>query len=118
MSHEILTARIPLQTDKHGTMRIGQTRVPLDSVVFAFHSGSSAEEIVQQFSTLDLADVYAVLGYYLRNREKMDDYLHRRQTEAEAFRDTLNERHQLTGIRERLLARKHAQEEKDASTGI
>ena len=108
MSQDIFTIPIPLHTDQQGTMRIGQTRVTLDSVVAAFHTGSSAEEIVQQYSTLDLGDVYAVLGYYLRNRDSLDAYLHQRQTKAEAIRDTLMEKHQLTGIRERLLARKQS----------
>ena len=89
-------------------MRIGQTRVTLDSVVAAFHTGASAEEIVQQYSTLDLGDVYAVLGYYLRNRNTLDAYLRQRQSEAETLRESLTEKHQLVGIRERLLTREQA----------
>ena len=108
MSQDILTASIPLRTDQQGTMRIGQTRVTLDSVVAAFHTGASAEEIVQQYSTLDLGDVYAVLGYYLRNRDTLDAYLRQRQSEAESLRESITEKHQLVGIRERLLTREQA----------
>ena len=34
----------------------------------------TAEEIVQQYPTLDLADIYTVIAYYLRNREDVDAY--------------------------------------------
>ncbi len=53
---------VPLITDDHGVMRIGKTRVPLDNVVFAFNHGSSPEEIVMSYPTLELADVYAVVS--------------------------------------------------------
>ena len=99
-------------------MRIGQTRVTLDSVVAAFHTGASAEEIAQQYSTLDLGDVYAVLGYYLRNRNTLDAYLRQRQSEAETLRESITEKHHLVGIRERLLTRKQAWEDRDAPSGI
>jgi hypothetical protein len=34
--------------------------------------------MVEQFPTLDLADVYAVIGYYLRHRADVDAYVERR----------------------------------------
>ena len=56
---------VPLRTNGDGVVRVGSTRIPLDTVVTVFDLGASPEEIVQQFSALDLADVYAVIGYYL-----------------------------------------------------
>ncbi len=58
---------IPLRTDSDGVVRVGSTRVPLDTVVTVFDLGASPEEIVQQFPALGLADVYAVIGYYLHH---------------------------------------------------
>ena len=59
----IAPTQIPLNVSPDGVIRVGQTRVTLDTVVEAFADGATAEEIVQQYPTLKLADVYLVLGY-------------------------------------------------------
>ena len=118
MSAETSTGFSPLKTDEHGVIRVGQTRVTLDSVVVAFKEGATAEEIVHHYPTLALADVYAVLSYYLRNQKEVETYLQQRQARAEQIRQHLDERHQLSGIRERLLARQKNQAgQDDASPG-
>ena len=43
------------------------TRVSPDSVIFAFNQGSAPEEIVYDFATLTLSEVYATISYYLPN---------------------------------------------------
>lgn len=65
----------PLQADRDGVIRVGGTRVTLDSVVRAFDEGHTAEEIVSHFPALRLADVYAVISYYLNNRAAVREYL-------------------------------------------
>ena len=105
MSAETSTGFSPLKTDEHGVIHIGQTRVTLDRVVVAFKECATAVEIVHHYPTLALADVYAVLSYYLRNQKEVATYLQQRQAHAEQIRQQLDERHQLSGIRERLLAR-------------
>src|SRR5215470_8610969 len=52
------TEIIPLTVDAHGVLRVGNTRVTLDTVIAAFADGATAEEIVQQYPSLHLADVY------------------------------------------------------------
>ncbi len=47
----------PLQTDTNGVVRVGGTRVTLDTVVYAFEEGTTAEEIVQQYPSLQLGNV-------------------------------------------------------------
>ena len=59
----LTTEIIPLTADAHGVLRVGNTRVTLDTVLAAFADGATAEEIVQQYSSLQLADVYSVIGY-------------------------------------------------------
>ncbi|HEV8486180.1 MAG TPA: DUF433 domain-containing protein [Blastocatellia bacterium] len=68
----ISTDSSPLRKDADGVIRVGGTRVSLDSVVVAFHDGSTPEEIVQQYPTLGLADTYAAVAYYLNHREEVD----------------------------------------------
>jgi uncharacterized protein (DUF433 family) len=48
--------------DQAGVLRVNGTRVSLDSVIFAFNEGSTPEEIAQQYTTLNLADIYAVIS--------------------------------------------------------
>src|SRR4051812_40163380 len=57
----------PLVGDDDGVIRIAGTRVQLETVVLAFQAGATAEEIAQQYSSLNLADVYAVISYVLGN---------------------------------------------------
>ena len=97
---------IPLRIDDTGTVRIGQTRVILELVIHAFRDGATPEQIVQDYDTLHLADVYAVVGYYLRHRDEVDAYLAQRAREAEELRKKIedSQRH-LPDIRARLLAR-------------
>jgi uncharacterized protein (DUF433 family) len=95
----------PLRMDADGVMRIGNTRVPLEMVVFAFNRGATAEEVVQQYSTLTLSDVYLVIGYYLQHRTEVDSYVQEQRQQAEQVRQENEARFNPAGLRERLLAR-------------
>lgn len=106
MSLVIEAPPVPLRTDEHGVMRIGKTRVPLDTVVYAFNQGSSPEEIVMSYPSLELGDVYAVVNYYMHNRTEVDDYLSQREGEATRIKDENEKRFPQEGIRARLLARR------------
>jgi uncharacterized protein (DUF433 family) len=96
---------IPLSTAADGSIRIAGTRVTLDTVIDTFLTGASPEEIAQDFPVLQLDDVYAVLTYYLRHREKVDAYLRERRSRAEAMRREIEAHSAQTGLRARLLAR-------------
>lgn len=97
---------VPLKTDADGVVRVGGTRVTLDTVVAAFEEGATAEEIVYQYPSLDLADVYAVIGYYLQRRSDIEAYLRRRQQQRDEVREQNEARFDPRGIRNRLLARR------------
>ena len=101
-----ITESVPLRTDQDGVIRVGGTRVTLDTVVATFKEGATAEEIVQQYPSLHLADVYFVLGYYLRQHDQVEAYLQQRQAQAELVRQQNEQRFDPAGVRERLLARR------------
>lgn len=101
-----LTEIIPLETDENGVMRVSQTRVTLDTIVSTFKDGATAEEIAQQYPVVPLADVYYVIGYYLRRRDEVDAYLSNRKKEADELQNQMEARFNPVGIRERLMARK------------
>lgn len=72
------TMTIPLRTDENGAIRVGDTRVLLELVIHAYFAGETPESIVDSYSSLSTADVYAVIGYYLKNREEIDAYVRQR----------------------------------------
>lgn len=96
----------PLRMDEHGIIRVGNSRVVLDLVLLAFNQGSTPEEIYQQYSTLDLADIYRTIGYYLNNKEEMDGYLKQREKQRQQLREENEKCFPTAEIRKRLLARK------------
>ena len=96
---------VPLMADEDGTLRIGGTRVTLDSIVAAFLGGATAEAIADRFPSVRLSDIYEVIGWYLRHRDEADDYLRHRQTEASQLRTEVEQRLSGSGLLERLLAR-------------
>jgi len=105
MSLKISTDPAPLTNDEDGGVHVGDTRVRLDTVVYAFNHGASAEEILQQYPSLALSDIYATISYYLRHRTSVDDYLKERQQEHDRARQLNESRSDPAGLRERLLKR-------------
>ena len=109
MSLVVEAPPVPLRTDAHGVLRVGATRVPLDTVVYAFNQGASPEEIALNYPALDLGEVYAVINYYYHNRTEVDAYLGAREVEAARVRAENERRFPAAGIRARLLARRQNQ---------
>lgn len=97
---------VPLAMDKNGTVRVGGTRVTLETLVAAFNQGATAEEIVFQYPTLELADVYSVISYYLRNTPEVEAFLQQQAAEAGEIRRQMEALYDPSGIRDRLLARR------------
>lgn len=83
------TMMIPLRMDEHGDIRISGTRVTLDTVIARYHQGDSPEDIHTGFDVLPVQDIYAVIAYYLAHRDELDDYLKRRDAEANRIRQQI-----------------------------
>lgn len=95
----------PLETGSDGVIRVCGTRITLDTVWAAFNEGATAEEIVQQYPSLSLADTYQAIGYCLRHRDVIEAYLAKRSESAEDIRRSNESRWRPEGIRARLLER-------------
>jgi len=102
---------VPLRVDGGGAVRVGQSRVLLDLVIGSYKAGESAEEIVEHYPTLQLADVYAVFAYYLRHEDEVEAYLRERERQAEELRQFSESRFDRNALRVRLLARREQQGE-------
>lgn len=95
---------LPLEADERGTVRVGGTRIPLDTVVSAYRLGEMPEEVVIDFPTLRLEDVYFVFGYYLRHRAEVDSYIAERERRAAELRAEIEAHPSQSGVQKRMQA--------------
>lgn len=108
--------RPPLRVDEGGAVRVGNSRISLDLVVEQYENGMTPEDMVRAYNTLALADVYAVIAYYLRHRDEVRAYLKWRGEEAADLRAKIEaERPRVS--REELLERRAAREGVNAPAG-
>ena len=73
---------------REGVYWVAETRVPLDSIVYAFLDGQTAEGIAQSFPVLTLEQVYGAITFYLANRPAIFAYLRCEEAAFEAMRQT------------------------------
>lgn len=106
MTLAVVAEPAPLKTNADGVVRVGNTRVTLDTVIAVFNQGTTAEEIVYRYPSLRLADVYATIGFYLNHQQEVETYLQQRQQQAQEIRKINEARSDPQGLRDRLLARK------------
>ena len=118
MTMPIQAVAVPLFDDGQGGLRVTGTRVLLERIVHAFEDGATPEGIVQSYDTLQLADVYAVLTWYLRHRAEVEQYLRQRAEEAELVRRTIEAKQpDRAELRARLMARRVQKEVAHAPPG-
>jgi uncharacterized protein (DUF433 family) len=105
MSLVIQTERVPLEEDANGIIRVGGTRVTLDTIVTAYQQGEPPESIADQYPSVSLPDIFAVISYYLRHRTEVDRYLAQQRQRGEAVRRKHEAEFSQDGLHEQLLAR-------------
>ena len=74
-----------VRVDEHGVMRIGNSRVMLDTIVAGFEQGHSPETLQQQYPALSLEEVYGAITYYLAHTGEVHAYLKRQDERWEAW---------------------------------
>lgn len=104
------TQILPLRLTEDGTIRIADSRVSLDSVLQHYKLGATAEQIVQKFPTLELADVYTAISYYLNHEETVEGYLLQQRVAGDevqkAIESSAQYQQKSAELRARVLARK------------
>jgi uncharacterized protein (DUF433 family) len=105
VSVTIQTDPLLLREDPSGSLRIGQTRVLVELVLWAFQDGATPEAIVQRYPTLSLVEVYTVIAYYLQHHEEIERYLAKQEQRATEVRERIEQgQGDLAEVRSRLLA--------------
>ncbi len=107
---------VPLRKDEHGVVRVGDSRLTLDVMILEYLKGTSPEGIAHAYSMLQLADVYAVIAYYLRNYGEVNGYIMAREEAAERLRREIEAKQPgREELKAKLLARKAQMELEHAS---
>jgi uncharacterized protein (DUF433 family) len=96
---------IPLKADQDGVMRVGNTRITLDTVIHAFEQGHTAEEIASHYPPLRVADVYTVIAYYLNHQTEVRAYLQQQKSATQKVWENIEVRSDYQSFRKRLIVR-------------
>ncbi|MEZ4706029.1 MAG: DUF433 domain-containing protein [Caldilineaceae bacterium] len=108
MSLVIEQQMVPLQADQNNVIRVGNTRVTLDTVVHAFEQGHTAEEIAAHYPALRVADIYAVIAYYLNHQTEVQAYLQQQTKAIAELWESIEAKSDYQQFRQRLIARYQA----------
>lgn len=96
----------PLREDGSGALRVGQSRVLVDLIIRGFQDGATPETLFQRYPTATLADIYAVIAYYLRHTEEVEAYLVAQEHRSKDIQQKIEKQQgNLAGVRDRLLKR-------------
>ena len=86
MSLDLSPEPLPIKWDTCGVARVSGTRVSLQVVLGAYIYRSRKPDQIAKDFLLPLGDVYLVIGYYLRHKEKVDAYMEECRHRDEATR--------------------------------
>ena len=91
--------------ERNGGYYVANTRVSLDSVVYAYLRGESPEGIAESFPALSLEQIFGALAYYAANRRSVDLYLSAGRNDFAALREQWRRNHQ--ALYQRLAEARH-----------
>jgi uncharacterized protein (DUF433 family) len=75
---------------RDGSYWVTGTRVSLDSLVYAFREGHTAESLAQSFPVMTLEQVYGSIAYYIANRDAIEAYLREHEADFAQLADDLS----------------------------
>jgi uncharacterized protein (DUF433 family) len=61
--------------ERDGVLYVRGSRVPLESLVWPWREGHSAEEIRDAYATLTLAEVYGAIAFYLEHQDEVEQQM-------------------------------------------
>lgn len=82
---------VPLRQDEDGTLWIANTQVRLEEVITKFQLAYTPERINHDLPTLEPADIYAVIAYYLTNKAETDTYVQQQEEKEDQLWDAKQE---------------------------
>lgn len=71
---------------RDGGYWVADSRVSLDSVVYAYQQGRTPEDIARSFPTISVAQINGAIAFYLSKQRDIDEYLAKARDEYELKR--------------------------------
>lgn len=109
MSDLDLTLHAPLTVNQDGTIRIAGSRVNLETIIYHFRQGATAEQIQEDFPSLSLREIYGAIFYYLEHTTDFEEYAQRQEAgiaETRRLIETRSNTDNSGDLRERLRVRR------------
>jgi len=107
------TQNVPLILGEDGMIRVTGSGVNLEAIVYRYEQGDTAEAIHEGLPSLRLADIHAVISYYLNHRDQVNEYLRDQEKKARAVRDDIESdasyKSRVDDLRERIKSRYRSQ---------
>lgn len=95
----------PLTIGDDGTIHVKGSRVTLDVIVHQFKQGATAEQIIEDFPSLNLRDIYGAIYYFLDHEEEVEEYLNKQKDAAAETHKLIESNNDSRALRERIRAR-------------
>ncbi len=106
MIKEFGVVAVPLEQNEQGVIRVSGTRVSLDSILHAYYNeGATAEEIVLQFPTCLIENIYTIISWALNNPEFVNEYLNTQRKRRNQLENEIKQTYPTNNLRSRLLLR-------------
>ena len=77
------TEGAPLGQDERGSIRVTGSRVTLDTIVHCYQMEDTVEKIHDNFPTVSVAQIKAIIDWYQNHQAEADEYLQEGEAEAE-----------------------------------
>jgi uncharacterized protein (DUF433 family) len=106
MSIELRRPTLPLRRDSRGVIRVGGSRVTLESLIGAYLEGESPEGILERFPSLNLAGIHSTIAWYLEHFAEAESYLEQSREEGKSNRSQAERKTPATPLLARLRARR------------
>ncbi len=112
---EIHQDPVPLEAWEDGSIRIRGTRIHLYLLVETWQQGAPLEYICNYvYSSLNIADAYAAIAYFLRHQDALTEYFRKQDDAADQAMKEYTSRPEYQAEREKLLAFKAEWEQRHA----
>lgn len=106
MIQEFEVVTVPLEQNEQGVIRVSGTRVSLDSILHAYYNeGATAEEIVMQFPTCLIENIYTIISWALNNPKFVNEYLDTQKKHRKTLENEIRISYPSNDLRSRLLIR-------------
>ena len=96
---------VPLHYDRFGVIRVNGSRVTLETLVTAFKLGDPPAQIADDFPTVSVEQVNAVIDWYLTHQSEADPYLAWQEMEGERLRREIESQPGYAALREEVKRR-------------